>query len=53
MTTCPFCASSTPEHAITCPSCGATLAGLQLELGFVLLGKYKLEKVLILIPRFL
>jgi serine/threonine protein kinase len=46
MTTCPFCASSTPEHAITCPSCGATLAGLQLELGFVLFGKYKLEKVL-------
>jgi serine/threonine protein kinase len=46
MTTCPFCASSTPEHAITCPSCGATLAGLQLELGSKLLGKYKLEQVL-------
>jgi serine/threonine protein kinase len=46
MTTCPFCASSTPEHAITCPSCGATLAGLQLELGFVLFGKYRLERIL-------
>jgi serine/threonine protein kinase len=46
MTTCPFCASSITEHAITCPSCGATLAGLQLELGSMLLGKYKLEQVL-------
>jgi serine/threonine protein kinase len=46
MTTCPFCASSITDHTITCPSCGATLAGLQLELGFVLFGKYKLEKIL-------
>jgi hypothetical protein len=46
MTTCPFCASSITDHTITCPSCGATLAGLQLELGFVLFGKYRLEKVL-------
>jgi serine/threonine protein kinase len=46
MTTCPFCASSIPDHTITCPSCGATLAGLQLELGFMLFGKYRLEKIL-------
>jgi serine/threonine protein kinase len=46
MTTCPFCASSITDHAITCPTCGATLAGLQLEVGFVLFGKYRLEKIL-------
>lgn len=46
MTACPFCASSLPESSITCPSCGATLSGLQLELGMVLLGKYRLEEVL-------
>ncbi len=46
MTTCPFCASSTPEDAISCPTCGATLAGLQLETGLVLIGKYTLEQVL-------
>jgi serine/threonine protein kinase len=46
MTTCPFCASSIADNSVTCPNCGATLAGLQLELGTVLLEKYKLEQIL-------
>jgi serine/threonine protein kinase len=45
MLTCPFCASSQPENTITCQNCGATLAGLQLELG-KMLGKYQLEQLL-------
>ncbi len=46
MLTCPFCASSIQNNSLNCPNCGATLAGLQLELGKLLLGKYKLETVL-------
>jgi serine/threonine protein kinase len=46
VTTCPFCASSIPENSTTCSTCGATLAGLQLQAGTVLHGKYTLEQVI-------
>jgi serine/threonine protein kinase len=46
VTTCPFCASTIPNDSITCSTCGATLAGLQLEAGTVLHDKYKLEQVI-------
>ena len=46
MTTCPYCASSLPELSATCPTCGASLSSPALEIGAVIGGKYRVERVL-------
>jgi serine/threonine protein kinase len=46
MSTCPFCASILPENCANCANCGAALVSLQLEVGTLLHGKYRLERIL-------
>ena len=46
MVTCPFCASSLPTAALTCPTCGAALTSPALEIGAVIGGQYRVERVL-------
>jgi serine/threonine protein kinase len=46
MSTCPYCASSLPDAASTCPTCGVRLTGHTLELGSVIAEKYRVEEVL-------
>ena len=46
MTTCPFCTSSLPVNAATCPTCGASLTSPALEFGAIIGDKYKVERVL-------
>lgn len=46
MTTCPYCTSSLPELSATCPTCGASLASPALNIGAVIGGKYRVERVL-------
>jgi serine/threonine protein kinase len=46
MTTCPYCASSLQAASATCPTCGASLTSPALEIGAVIGGKYRIERVL-------
>jgi serine/threonine protein kinase len=46
MNPCPYCASSLPDGAATCPTCGAMLGSPALPIGSLIAQKYRLEEVL-------